>query len=107
LTLAFVLPRNASVMSVKVEPIFDGGCSRQGPTRQPTSRSRSLEEVEVVRLLRRAEDKVVEPVRVVADEDAPAVGLDPAEDDGRGVRRAGRIAQARARIAFAPITFCC
>jgi hypothetical protein len=74
-------------MSVKVEPIFDGGCGRQGPTRQPTSRSRSLEEVEVVRLLRRAEDKVVEPVRVVADEDAPAVGLDPAEDDGRGAWR--------------------
>jgi hypothetical protein len=98
LTLAFVLPRNASVMSVKVEPIFDGGCGRQGPTRQPTSRSRSLEEVEVVRLLRRAEDKVVEPVRVVADEDAPAVGLDPCSPRSalahavRRVRsRAGRI----------------
>jgi hypothetical protein len=58
-------------------------------------------------LLRRPANQIIDLLRVVADKHTPAVGLDLAEDDGRGLRRAGRIAQARARIAFAPISFCC
>jgi hypothetical protein len=89
-----------------VEPLFDGGCGRQGPTRQPISRATSKKSRSYACSGERR-TRSSSRCASFADEDAPAVGLDLAEDDGRGLRRAGRIAQARARIAFAPITFYC
>src|SRR5205823_13649707 len=40
-----------------------------------------LEEVDVVGALRRTAHAPIDLLRVLADEDAPAVGLDPVEDD--------------------------
>jgi hypothetical protein len=68
-----------------VEAIFDRAAS-SGPE-APTGLA--LEEVDIVGLLRRAADQIVEPMRVFADEDASPIGLDPVEDDGRS-RRGGR-----------------
>src|SRR5205814_10568336 len=57
----------------------------------PAGRTRELlEEIDVVGALRRAAHAPVDLLRVVADEDAPAVGLDPVEDALGGFRRTGR-----------------
>src|SRR4051794_33983318 len=57
----------------------------------PAGRAREvLEEIDVVGVLRRLAHASVDLLRVLADEDAPAVGLDAVEDDLGGFRRTGR-----------------
>ena len=51
---------------------------------------KALEEFGVIGALRRLPHALVEPVGVVADQNAPALGLDAIEDDLRGRGRRGR-----------------
>src|ERR1044071_893346 len=56
----------------------------------PAGRAREfLEEIDVVGALRRLAHAAVDLMRVLADEDAPAVGLDAVEEDLGGLRPAG------------------
>src|SRR5215467_196604 len=65
-------------------------CRRQSSTAIEASRDAPaglggefFEKVEVVRTFRRLTNQFIDLVRVVADEDAPLVGLDPIENDRR------------------------
>src|SRR5215472_9490248 len=47
----------------------------------------ALEEVEIIGAFRRLPHQFIEAVGILADQDAPSVGLDPIEDDGCSLRR--------------------
>src|SRR5260221_10243782 len=49
--------------------------------------SEALEKIEIVGPLRRLANQFIEPLRILADENAPPVGFDPVEDNGRRARR--------------------
>src|SRR5690349_17971096 len=67
----------------------------------PTSRAREfLEEIDVVGTLRRLAHAAVDLMRVLADEDAPAVSLDAVEDDLGRFRSAGRRLLGKAPLAL-------
>src|SRR5690348_17101051 len=50
----------------------------------------AVEEIEIVGTLGGLADRLVDLLRVGADQNAPPVGLDPVENDRRRVGRAGR-----------------
>src|SRR5437870_5604326 len=59
-----------------------------------------LEEADIVGALRRLPDHFVDLVRILANEDAPFVGLDPVENDCRRLGRARRRVLAKAALAL-------
>src|SRR5215831_13423012 len=59
-----------------------------------------LEKVEIVGTLRGLPDHFIDLMRVLADEDAPFVGLDPVENDCRRLGRARRRLLKKAALAL-------
>src|SRR5260221_866990 len=62
--------------------------------------SEALEKIEIVGPLRRLANQFIEPLRILADENAPPVGFDPVEDNGRRARRTDRGLLAKATFAL-------